>query len=330
MHIDILPLLCDPLDGSQLMLQNETIKNGEVESGMLISDSGREYPIINGIPRFTGKNETAKEAMTRASFEKEWAHFHRFDGFMGSSELLRSFIHPLGENDFQGKNVVECGCGAGRWLKVAAQWKAKYVIGVDFSSSVEISKRLCEGIPNIDILQASIFNLPLKKNVFDVVYSIGVLHHLRDPQEGLKNICGLARPGGKIAAWVYSLEGSRLYLALTWPLRKLGPLLGHTPMLMLSYGLGIVLRIFILAVNPLLRKMRIKIPLSDYMDNILKKLTYQSLCSVIYDQLTPAIAHYYSLEELKRMIASLSPALKECGLSLREGNGWRIALEKTC
>lgn len=328
MHEKSITLLCDPIDGSELHLKDAVLKDGKIYSGILKSDKGREFPIVNGIPRFICGEETEKEKRTKVNFQKEWKYFNKFDGFMGSGELFKSFIYPLGENDIKGKTVLECDCGGGRWLRVAAEWKAELIIGIDYSESVEDSQKLCRDYPNVDVIQASMFRMPVKQNYFDVVYSIGVIHHLRNPREGLKNIFSLAKSGGKVAIWVYSLEGAKSYLALSVALRRLGPKLGHIPRLTLSFLLGTPLLILVRWINPLLRRMKIIIPLSGYMYNILRKLEFENLCSVVYDQMCPSIAKYFDKDELIEMISSLGPIEKIMDFSLREGNGWRVVFKK--
>ena len=55
-------------------------------------------------------------------------------------------------------------------------------------------------------MQADIFNLPFAPGTFDFVYSVGVLHHLPDPQRGLESIAPLAKENGLVSIWVYSKE----------------------------------------------------------------------------------------------------------------------------
>ena len=44
---------------------------------------------------------------------------------------------------------------------------------------------------------------PLRKDSFDFVYSIGVLHHTPDTRASFQSVCRLLKPGGRIAIWVY-------------------------------------------------------------------------------------------------------------------------------
>src|SRR5207248_3393355 len=77
------------------------------------------------------------------------------------------------------------------------------VIGVDLSSAVEKAKTLCEGFPDAAIVQADLTRLPLAEGVFDLAFSIGVLHHGPDPRGAFREVARRVRPGGKLAVWLY-------------------------------------------------------------------------------------------------------------------------------
>jgi hypothetical protein len=54
----------------------------------------------------------------------------------------------------------------------------------------------------------------------DVIYSIGVLHHLRVPITGFRALAPLLVPGGLLVAWLYAREGNRRLLTLLEPRRR--------------------------------------------------------------------------------------------------------------
>ena len=57
--------------------------------------------------------------------------------------------------DLNGKLVLDAGCGGGRYALLAARHGAK-VVGVDLSSAVEKATALCEGYPDVAIVQADL------------------------------------------------------------------------------------------------------------------------------------------------------------------------------
>src|SRR5262249_13920996 len=57
-----------------------------------------------------------------------------------------------------------------------------------------------------EILQADLFHLPFQENTFDVIYSIGVLHHTPNCEQAFRQLPRLLKPGGKIAVWLYDRQ----------------------------------------------------------------------------------------------------------------------------
>jgi SAM-dependent methyltransferase len=55
----------------------------------------------------------------------------------------------------------------------------------------------------VRIIQADLFHAPFAPGTFDIVYSIGVLHHTPDTKAATKAIASLVKPGGILAIWVY-------------------------------------------------------------------------------------------------------------------------------
>ena len=104
----------------------------------------------------------------------------------------------------------------GKFLYYSGKWGAKDVIGIDLSHAVEVAFQWTHEMPNVHVVQADIYNLPLRKS-FDFIYSIGVLHHLPNPEGGFRQLVPLLRPGGKILAWVYGYEGNELYIKFADP-----------------------------------------------------------------------------------------------------------------
>jgi SAM-dependent methyltransferase len=59
-------------------------------------------------------------------------------------------------------------------------------------------------LPNVHLVQADVYHLPIKPGILDFAYSIGVLHHLPDPEAGFRCLVPLLKPGGSLFVWVYS------------------------------------------------------------------------------------------------------------------------------
>ena len=102
----------------------------------------------------------------------------------------------------KGKLLLDAGCGGGRYTYIAAQAGAE-VIAADLSESVKKTKQLTHGLENVHIMQGNLMELPLKKKIFDFIYSIGVLHHTPNTRHAFFNLVPFLKPGGVMVIWVY-------------------------------------------------------------------------------------------------------------------------------
>jgi SAM-dependent methyltransferase len=150
-----------------------------------------------------------------SSFSYEWNRWNQvqLDIANGRRESEETFAEKTGftPDELRGKLVLDVGCGAGRFLDVAARWGAN-VIGIDLSFAVEASQKNLGGRPNVSVVQADVFRLPFREETFDAIFSIGVLHHSRDTREAFLQLPKLLKNGGDIAVWLYYYQ-DQLYNA---------------------------------------------------------------------------------------------------------------------
>jgi len=119
-------------------------------------------------------------------------------------ELQHVYGNLISFNDFNNKIVLDAGCGQGRFAYFNNKYgKAKEVYCIDMGEQVLLAKKNLKEYDNVHIIQASIHNLPFKKNFFDIIYSIGVLHHLPEPIKGYQSLIKHLKPNGKIFVWIY-------------------------------------------------------------------------------------------------------------------------------
>ena len=104
--------------------------------------------------------------------------------------------------------ILVAGCGTGRdaiWL--ASNIANSDVLAVDLSlSSLAYAQRMARmmGVANVEFRQADILGLGGLSDRFDIISSTGVLHHMREPQAGLRVLARLLRPGGLLKLGLYS------------------------------------------------------------------------------------------------------------------------------
>ena len=208
----------------------ERFDDKRIKDGLLLCKCGLSYPIINGVPRLLlGKMRNAISVYHIDFLKKYSDKLPKFknlevdevqartalthDSYMSSPppefkkwiDGQRVWIEPLTPEFYQDKVILDAGCRVGTRTYYAAKWKAKMVIGIDIGETVEIAYEMNRENENVLILQADIYNMPFLQ-IFDYVYSMGVLHHLPQPQEGFNKLLEKVKPLGTILIWVYQFE----------------------------------------------------------------------------------------------------------------------------
>lgn len=215
----LLDLLACPLCGGDILIAHEAVRDGEeiVEGELSCVKCGRSYDITRGVPRFSALDSIEKEkAQTAENFGWQWTHFTQEDEKY--EEQFLGWLQPVRPEFFEGKIVLEGGCGKGRHTRLSAEWGAREVVGIDLSDAVESAHKVARELPNAHIVQADIFKLPFKR-VFDYAFSVGVLHHTPDPKAAFLSMCSKVRSGGHISAWVYGEENNGWIVNYVDPVR---------------------------------------------------------------------------------------------------------------
>lgn len=311
-----LECIVDQLDG--------TLPWSEIISGLLICQAcNHNYPIKGGVPRMLTGELSAQVQNTAEGFGYEW---HTFDdqiqdSFATDKELFLDFIYPANEAFFKGKRILDAGCGMGRFLKLGAEFGSNMIVGVDLSDAVNAAYRNTKSIENAHVVQADIMALPFLAK-FDYIFSVGVLHHVQEPQSGFNKLAELLAEGGRISIWVYAKENNGWVIRFISPIRT--HITSHLPkpvLYHLSRILGVLLYLCLQFIykpanqNWLGRRLRLSrfLPYNDYL-YYSSQLNYPSLVMVIFDHLVPQLSAYVSRDELKSwfqeaglMITSITP-----------------------
>ncbi len=109
--------------------------------------------------------------------------------------------------------ILIAGCGTGlHSLDIARRYPGSRVLAIDISlNSLAYAQRktLELGVTNLRYAQADILRLEGVDETFDLIESVGVLHHLQDPVAGWMALLSHLRPGGLMSLGFYSERARR-------------------------------------------------------------------------------------------------------------------------
>tara|TARA_A100001015_G_scaffold321508_1_gene452636 strand:+ start:2138 stop:2959 length:822 start_codon:yes stop_codon:yes gene_type:complete len=111
------------------------------------------------------------------------------------------------------KTIIDVGCGGGWLANVLAYHFNKSVTGLDFNPvALEHAKKISEMLNNKnEYIAENIFTYKSDKK-FDLIISMGVLHHTRDCMKALEITCNMGKPGSKIYIGLYHKYGRKPFL----------------------------------------------------------------------------------------------------------------------
>lgn len=322
----LLDLIVCPRTKSPLTLRATRSDGEEILEGALVNEAGDTYPIVNGVPRLLPEPERVGQAAQRTvdRFGEQWDEFD----FMGPhyEEQFLGWISPNRPETFKDKVVLEGGCGKGRHSTLIAQWGAKDVLAFDLGSAVDTAYRNCRHLPNVHVVQADMFHLPVKPASVDVAFSVGVLHHTPNPSHCFRELVKSVQPGGRVIAWVYGRENNGWIIYGVNPVRTaLTSKLPHKTV----YQLAKVPAAAILAVGrsvyqpldkPALKSVHNKLFYHSYITHI-SKFPYREIHSIVHDHLIPPIAHYIERDEFESWFTALG--LQNVRIGWHNENSWR-------
>jgi SAM-dependent methyltransferase len=295
-----------PVCRGELALADAVEERGEIRSGRLTCprDSG-DYPVIDGIPRFVSLDNYAR------TFGFQWNVFRRtqLDSHTGipiSRNRLLAFTGWSPE-DFEGKTVLDVGCGTGRFAEAALAMGAA-VVAVDYSSAVDACRRNLGGHPSLNIVQGDIYRLPFEPERFDLVYCLGVLQHTPDVRRAFLALPDQVRPGGRLAVDVYPKLLRNVLWSKYWvrPFTKKMPedRLLRLVRSMVRYLLPV--SVFVGRIPAVGRKLRYLIPVMNYEGDypLSREQLVEWAVLDTFDMLSPQYDHPQSAKDLRSWFRS--------------------------
>ncbi len=263
----------------------------------------------------------SKDSKTATAFAQSWNDLPK--GSVYTQDQFEDWLDPNQRKDISGKCVLELGCGNGSLLTHVAEWEPRYLEGVDLGDSVESAREnmISTKCKNWKITQADIISY--RGNGFDFVYCIGVLHHMKNPEEGFKAVVGAIKPGGRFHCWVYGDEGNFVVKSFIDPLRQI---VCHLPWWIIKYAIAFPLSLLLFIISKLARtfenyKLKKLFPMHSYLKWI-SSYDFKFHHHVVCDQLVSPQTTYINKATIEQWLGEQS--LENRYIISRNGNSWKF------
>jgi SAM-dependent methyltransferase len=221
MRPEALNFIVCPNCAGNLSLSGETAPAAEDEhimSGALVCAScASQFAIRNGVPILLPANLASVKLETASRFAEEWTRWSDLRDYY--EQEFFDWVAPLTSRDFENQLIFEGGCGKGRHTAIVASHGAKAIVSLDLGESAFVAFAHTRQFPNAHVIIGDLLNPPVRP-VFDLAFSVGVLHHLPDPAAGFASLASRVKEGGRVAFWVYGYEGNEWITNFVDPVRK--------------------------------------------------------------------------------------------------------------
>jgi len=272
------------------------------------------------------------DTATAEAFASSWNSAR--DGSVYTREQFLEWFEPLGPTDFFGKSILELGFGNGSLLFHMGDFGPSRLSGVELGDTLEKTgrnlSRLAPGI--VDLHRGDLTTVEL--GLFDLVYSIGVLHHLREPDAGFRAMLRHTKPGGRFHGWVYAREGNGVIRLLVEPIRRA---VCRLPWRITKYGFALPFAVpfflyakFFRGLSGLLgrwQRLVAWVPLYRYCLWIAER-RFPFFHHVAFDQLVTPQTAYLERQAIERWLDDPQVDASSVYLVFRNGNSWKFGGRK--
>jgi SAM-dependent methyltransferase len=207
---------------------------------------------------------------------------------------------------------LDGGCGIGRNSYWPMVYSAQGGLAIDVDDrTLDRARQNLGQFPSVEVRKQSIYEIA-ETNVFDIAFSIGVVHHLSDPDAAVARLARVTRPGGLVLVWLYGRENNGWIVSLFNPLRQ--ALFSRMPLALvhaLSWPLTILLRCFL----------RVGFPPGAYY-RLIHGFSFDHLRAIVFDHMIPRIARYYTRAEAESLLARAG--LSEIRSTWVNENSWSV------
>ena len=172
----------------------------------LVDIDGNAFPLVKGAYRVVSSEDNYT-----SNFGFQWNKFAetQIDKSTKLEISKKRFFAETGwdKEDISNQNILEVGCGAGRFTQIVLDFTKANLYSIDFSNAVEANFNNNGPNERLSLFKASIYEMPFVKEQFDKVFCLGVLQHTPNVEKSLKAMIDMVRPGGELVVDFYPYKG---------------------------------------------------------------------------------------------------------------------------
>lgn len=156
-------------------------------------------------------------------FGVEWEKFNFLDqeSLIRLEEQFQNYIKPLPQELLKKNHLIagDFGAGSGRWSFFLRKYCSKLYVVEPAKQAFEVCKLRFNGESNVVLLNQTVEDNGVPNSSLDLAISLGVLHHLPETLEGVKNVASKVKPDGWFLGYLYyALENKPPLYKVIWRL----------------------------------------------------------------------------------------------------------------
>jgi SAM-dependent methyltransferase len=264
----------------------------------------KEFKLISSIKREVMINLDYK---TVEGFGKEWEFFDQSS--ISKEELTKQFncyfrIFPWSslKEDAIG---LDMGCGSGRWAMFVAPRVGKLFCIDASEKALAVARNNLKQYDNCKFYKASFEDIPIEDNSLDFGYSLGVLHHIPNTEDGIKSCVMKLKSGAPFLLYIYyALENKPKWFQMIWrvtdAVRHFIATLPFKLRFFITQAIALVVYFPLARLSLILEKLNVDVdsfPLSIY-----RNQTFYSMRTDALDRFGTRLEKRFKASEIKQMM----------------------------
>jgi SAM-dependent methyltransferase len=255
---------------------------------------------------------SATAELAKGSPERFGYSWDRYADLLPEHEEQFARWTAVARSFWKDKRFVDAGCGIGRNSYWPMTYGAAGGLAIDVDDrTLAHARRNLRPFAGVEVRNQSIYEIT-ETETFDVAFSIGVVHHLSDPDAAIARLVRAVKPGGHVLVWLYGRENNGWIVHMFNPLRH--ALFSKLPLRLvhiLSWPLTAILW----------SALRLGVTPGAYY-RLIKGFSFEHLQAIVFDHMIPGIALYYRRAEAEALL--FRAGLIEIKSTWVNGNSWSV------